>query len=46
MAVFIWDLLFWEGEHEDDSEDSLQGGLFVANIEHPTVKINTTDINQ
>lgn len=45
MTVFIWDLLFWEGEHEDDSEESLQG-LFVATGEHQTVKINITDKDQ
>lgn len=34
-------LLFWEREHEDDREDRLQRGQFVARIEEPSVKRNS-----
>jgi len=45
-AVFLWDMLYWEGEHGDDRQGSLQGGQFVARVKYPTEKTNPADVNQ
>lgn len=37
MAMFIWDILFWEGKHEADREDSLQGGQFAEMVFQPGI---------
>ena len=37
MAMFIWDILFCEGKHEADREESLQGGQFIEMVFQPGI---------